>query len=94
MLAIKIDNYDIEKKFFEYTKFKKQKIDEIVIEVMTQFLDKQKMPDDIVYTKKDPIKYMRKISYKYDEELCDKTALTHITDSAKYIHDLRRKKTI
>ena len=92
MLAIKIDNPEIEKKFFEYAKLKKKKIEEVVVEAMKQFLDKQTEEDEIVYIKKDPMKHIRKPSYEYDEDLCDDVALTHITDSAKYIHDLRRKK--
>jgi len=43
------------------------------------------------YAKKDPMQYIHKIEYEYDDDLCDDVALTHIEDSAKYIHDLRRK---
>ena len=93
MLAIKIDNPDIEKKFFEYAKLKKKKIEEVVTEAMREFLDKQKKDEEIVYIKKDPMKHMRKLSYKYDENLDDVKPYSHVKDSAKYIHDLRRKKS-
>jgi hypothetical protein len=38
------------------------------------------------------MKHIHKIEYEYDDDLCDDVALTHIQDSAKYIHDLRRQK--
>jgi len=59
---------------------------------MKLFLDMQKKDDTLVYVKKDPMKYIHKIEYEYDDDLCDDVALTHIEDSAKYIHDLRRQK--
>jgi len=93
MLAIKIDNPEIEKKFFEYAKLKKKKIEDVVVEAMKQFLDKQTEEDEIVYSKKDPIRHIHKINYEDDgEDLSDVKPYSHIEDSAKYIHDLRRKR--
>ena len=93
MLAIKIDNPEIESRFKEYAKQQKRAIEDVVNEAIKLFLDtKHKKNDKIVYTKKDPMQYIHKIEYEYDDELCDDVALTHIEDSAKYIHDLRRKK--
>jgi len=93
MLAIKIDNPEIEKKFFEYAKLKKKKIEEVVVEAMKQFLDKQTEEDEIVYLKKDPMNHIHKINYEDDgEDLSDVKPYSHIEDSAKYIHDLRRKR--
>ena len=91
MLAIKIDNPEIESKFKEYAKQQKKAIEDVVSEAMKLFLDTHKKDDEIVYTKKDPMKHIRKIEYEYDDDLCDDVALTHIKDSAEYIHDLRRQ---
>ncbi len=46
---------------------------------------------EFVYTKKDPMKHLTKIECNDDlEDLSDVKLYSHITDSAKYIHDLRR----
>jgi len=91
MLAIKIDNIELEKKIFKYAKLKEKKVEEITIEAIKQFLDKQTKKDEIVYTKRDPMKYIHKIKYEDDgEDLSDIQPYSHIEDSAKYIHDLRR----
>lgn len=92
MLAIKIDNPEIENKFKQYAKQQKKAVEDLVSDALKMFLDMHKKDDELVYVKKDPMKHIRKIEYKYDEELCDEAALTHIEDSAGYIHDLRRKK--
>ena len=43
------------------------------------------------YKKKDPTKHLRKIEYKDDvDNLNDIKLYTHIDNTAKYIHDLRR----
>lgn len=93
MLAIKIDNPEIENRFKEYAKKQKVSLEELVSEAMKLFLDFNKKDDELVYTKKDPMKHLHKLEYEYDDDLCDEVALTHIEDSAKYVHDLRRKKT-
>ncbi|HIP44424.1 MAG TPA: hypothetical protein EYG93_03705 [Sulfurospirillum arcachonense] len=92
MLAIKIDNPEIENRFKEYAKSQKKALEDVASEAMKLFLDMHKKDDKLVYTKKNPKKYIRKIEYTYDEELCDDVALTHIENSAKYVHDLRRQK--
>ena len=92
MLAIKIDNPDIENRFKEYAKQHKKAIEDVVSDAMKLFLDINKKDDKLVYTKRDPMQYIHKIEYEYDDNLCDEVALSHIEDSAKYIHDLRRKK--
>ena len=55
------------------------------------FMNMQK-EDKLVYRKKDPLKHMRKITYEYNESMCDGVALTRIEDSASYIHNLRRER--
>ena len=59
---------------------------------MNYFMSIKKKNSGISYTRKDPLKHMHKIKRDYDALMCDDAALTHIEDSAKYIHDLRRKK--
>ena len=94
MLAIKIDNTDIENRFKEYAKQHKKAIEDVVSDAMKLFLDINKKDDKLVYTKRDPMKYIHKIEYEYDddEDLSDVIPYSHIEDSAKYIHDLRREK--
>ena len=93
MLAIKIDNPEIESKFKEYAKQQKKAIEDVVSEAMKLFLDTHKKDDEIVYTKKDPMKHIRTIKYDDDgEDLSDVKPYGHIEDSAKYIHDLRRER--
>ena len=92
MLAIKIDNPEIESRFREYAKQQKKGLEDIASEAIKIFLDMQKGEDALVYIKKDPNKHLTKINRQYDKEYCDTVALTHIEDSAKYVHDLRRKK--
>ncbi|DAB28938.1 MAG TPA: hypothetical protein CFH84_12250 [Sulfurimonas sp. UBA12504] len=92
MLAIKIDNPEIENKFKEYAKKQKKSLEDLVSDALKLFLDLHKKDDELIYAKKDPMKHLHKIKYDYDEEFCDEVALTHIEDSAKYIHDLRRKR--
>ena len=92
MLTIKIDNPEIENRFEEYVLQHKRTIQDVVNEAIKLFLDMQKKDDTLVYIKKDPMKHMNKIKYEYDDDLCDDVALTHIEDSGKYIHDLRKQK--
>ncbi len=92
MLAIKIDNPEIESRFKEYAKQQKRAVEDIASEAIKFFLDMQKRDDTLKYTKKDPTKHIVKINREYDENLCDNVALTHIQDSAKYVHELRRQK--
>jgi len=93
MLAIKIDNPEIENKFKEYAKQQKRAIEDVVSEAMKLFLDIQQKKDKIIYTKKDPMQHLKKIEYEDDgEDLRDVKPYSHITDAAQYIHDLRREK--
>ena len=91
MLAIKIDNPEIENKFKEYAKQQKKAIEDVVSEAMKLFLDTHKQDNEIVYTKKDPMQHIQKIAYKDDgEDLSDVKPYKHIENSALYIHNLRR----
>ena len=86
-----IDNPDIEKQFKDYAREHKISIENAMHKAMKLFLDLHKQDDTLVYTKKNPLNYLHKIEYDYDEALVDDVALTHIDDSATYVHDLRRK---
>jgi len=92
MLAVKIDNQDMENQFKHYAIKHKKTIEDVIGDAMKLFLNMQEKDDKFVYTKKDPMQYIHKIKYEYDDDLCDDIALTHIENSATYIHNLRRKK--
>ena len=91
MLAIKIDNPEIEQRFREYVKSQKKSYKEVASEAMKLFLDIRTENTELKYTKRDPKKHLTTPKRDYDDEFCDDVALSHITDSAKYVHDLRRK---
>ena len=91
MLTITLNNPEIEEKIFEFVKTKKKKIDEVIADILKEFLENKK-EDKLVYEKKDPYKHIKKISYEYDEDLSDVIPYSHIKDSAEYVHNLRRVK--
>ena len=93
MLAIKIENKEFESKFLEFAKSQKKAVEDIALDAMKYFMN-LKDNDTLVYTKRDPMKYIHKIEYEYDdnEDLSDVKPYSHIEDSAKYVHDLRREK--
>ena len=89
MLTITLDDFEIEKKFLEYSKEKKESIEDIVVKALDQFFNNESKME---YEKKDPKRHMKKISYEIDEDVDDVVPYSHIKESARYIHDLRRKK--
>jgi hypothetical protein len=91
MLAIKIDNPEIENKFKEYARKQKKSLEDVVSEAMKLFLDLHKKDDELSFTKKDPMKHIHKIEFEDDgENLSDVKPYSHVDDAAKYVHDLRR----
>ena len=92
MLTLKIDNSELENKFIEFAKSQKKAVEEVAVDAMNYFMSMKKESKGISYIKKDPLKHLHKIERECDESMCDDVALTHIEDSAQYIHDLRRKK--
>ncbi|MDY0124214.1 hypothetical protein [Sulfurimonas sp.] len=93
MLAIKIDNPEIENKFKQYAKQQKKAVDDLVGEALKMFLDMQRQDDELVYVKKDPMKHLHKVEYEDDgEDLSDVKPYGHIEDSASYVHNLRRER--
>lgn len=67
---------------------------EITVEALKSFFDSFGTKKKFNYTKKDPRKHMHKIVYvdEDNEDLSDVKPYSHIEDSAKYVHDLRRQR--
>ena len=87
-ITLKIDNPDIEQQLKEFIKEQK----ELTLEAFNNFINSFQKQEKLIYKKRDPRKYSRIIKREYDSEDVDDVALLHIEDSAKYVHDLRRKK--
>ena len=91
MLAVKINNPEIETRFKQYAIEHKKAIEDLVNDALKMFLDMNKKSDKLVYTKKDPMKHLHAIEHDNDDEdLSDVKPYGHIEDSASYIHNLRR----
>ena len=92
MLTFTIENQELENKFLEVAKSQKKAVKDLAVDAMKFFIDMQK-EDELVYTKKDPLKHLHKIKVDLDDEdLSDVKPFDHIEDSASYIHNLRRKR--
>lgn len=89
MLAIKIENKDLESAFLEFANTQKESLENLASEAIRYFMA-QKQQQTYSYQKKDVSKHIKTISREYDEKLCDDIALAHIDDSANYIHSSRR----
>lgn len=93
MLSIKINNPEIENKFYEYAKSQKKAIEEVAAEAIKYFIETHKQEPQLSYTKKDPLKHLNKIQYEDDgEDLSDVSLYKHIENSAEYVHNFRREK--
>ncbi|MFA7083366.1 MAG: hypothetical protein WC141_02405 [Arcobacteraceae bacterium] len=91
MLAIKINNPEIENKLKEYAKKQQKSFQDVANEAMKFFLETQKKEDKLIFDKKDPLKNIQKTMHQDDgEDLSDVKLYNHVEDIAKYIHDLRR----
>ena len=86
-ITLKIDNPDIEEQLKQFVKEQK----EVTLEALNNFINSFQKEEKLVYKKRDPKKYSRIIQREYDPDDVDDVALLHIEDSAKYVHDLRRK---
>ncbi|MGM0520401.1 MAG: hypothetical protein ACQERD_12265, partial [Campylobacterota bacterium] len=81
MLAIKIDNPEIENRFKEYAEQNKKAVEELASDALKMFLDMKKQDDELIYTKKDPMKHLHKIEYDYEddgEDLSDVKLYSHV----------------
>jgi len=93
MLAIKIDNPEIESAFKKYAKQQRKALEDVVSEAMKLFLDMHKKDDKLIYIKQDPMQHIVKSNYTDDGEcLDDVKPYAYVKDSAQYIHDLRRER--
>ena len=94
-LILKIDNPEIEKRLEHFVRQQKQDIETVTLEALKEFLNAFQSTQPLYYEKKDPAKH----SHSYtptdvddtDENLADVHPYSHIQDSAKYVHDLRRQ---
>lgn len=89
-LILNLDNKELETSLHNFAKKHKKALDQVVIDAIKQFigLDEDK---EIRYVKKDITKHRHIIQKEFDDNMCDESALEHITDSARYIHNLRRQ---
>ncbi len=89
-LILNLENKELENNLKDFAKKHKKALNQVVIDAIKQFISE---PNDkkIEYRKKDVTKHMHIIKKEFDDEVCDESALEHITDSASYIHNLRRQ---
>jgi len=87
-ITLNIDNPDIEEQLQQFVKEKQ----EITVDALRNFLNSFQKEEKFQYKKRDPLKYSRVIKREYNPDDVDEVALEHITDSAKFVHDLRREK--
>jgi len=93
MLAIKIDNPEIESAFKKYAKQQRKALEDVVSEAIKLFLDMHKKDDKLIYIKQDSMQHIVKSNYKDDGEcLDDVKPYAYVKDSAQYVHDLRRER--
>jgi len=86
-ITLKIENDDIEEKLKAFIKEQK----EITIEALTKFLNSFQQKSKLSYKKKDIYKNLSVIASDDNEPRDEAVELySHVEDSAKYIHDLRR----
>ena len=94
-MILKIDNPEIEKRLEHFVRQQKQDIETVTLEALKKFLNAFQSTQPLYYEKKDPAKH----SHTYiptniddtEESLADVHPYSHVQDSAKYVHDLRRQ---
>lgn len=94
-ITLKIDNpNEFEEQLITFVKQQKQDLEEVTVEALNNFLNTFKKEENLVFKKRDPKKYSRKIIYldEENEDLSDVKPYRHVEDSGQYIHDLRRKR--
>jgi hypothetical protein len=93
MLVFKIDNKEFENEFLEFVKMQKKTVEDVAIDALKKLMaSNENKKSTLIYTIKDPLKHLHKSQIKFDESMCDEVALTHIQDSASYIHNMRRQR--
>jgi hypothetical protein len=93
-LVLNIENQELADTLQAFSLKQKKTMEEIAIEAIKNFIETSKKKDKPVYAKKDFTKNMQVIKKEFDENLCDDKALTYITESASYIHNLRRHNSV
>ena len=93
-ITVEIDNPDLEQRLIELVKQQKQDLEEVTIEALNNFIDLFHQKKKFDFPKKDHREHSRIIQRDYDKDNVDEVALSHIKDSAKYVHDLRREKRV
>lgn len=89
MLAVNIDNPELEKRFKEYAKNEKRSLEDIISNALKLFIENK---ENFSYSKKDPMKFLVKQDFNSDDEdLSDVKLFSNIEDSSEYISSLRRK---
>ena len=71
-----------------------QKIEAFIISMKQLYqlnVPKIKQKQSLSYKKRNVTTHAKPIKKEFDENLCDDIALTHIQNSADYIHNLRRQ---
>ncbi|MBU1667578.1 hypothetical protein KKC13_04110 [bacterium] len=94
-ITLKIDNPNqFEEQLITFVKQQKQNLEELTVEALDNFLNSFQKEEKLVFKKRDPKKYSRKIEYidEENEDLSDVKPYSHIEDSGQYIHDLRRQR--
>ena len=93
-IRLTINNSDLEQQLLQFIKQKHKSLEETVIEAIKKLITPTSEVE-FDYVKKDPKKHSRKIEYKEDFTLKLDDSVkpySHIEDSGKYNHDLRRKR--
>lgn len=89
IITLKVENSDTEEQLKEFIKEQK----EVTIESLTKFLNSFQQEKKLQYKKKDIYKHLSVIASDDNEPRDESIELySHVEDSAKYIHDLRRVK--
>ena len=88
-ITVKIDNPDVEKQLQQLLHEQK----EITFEMLSSFFTAFQRDEPMSFPKKDPRKHTQVIPFSDDdgEDLSNVKPYAHIEDSARYVHDLRRK---
>lgn len=91
-VSLKINNpNDFEQKLFIFLKEQKKELEELSVDVLENFINTLKKEDKLHYKKRDIRKHISVITSDDDEPRDESIELySHVEDSAKYIHDLRR----
>ena len=92
-VLVNIENKELERRLVEEANKKGRQLSKIILEVLeNNFLPKRKPKRR--YKKLDPLKYMSKIDYDFDDttddDLADVVPFEDIKDSAAYVSELRK----